>query len=86
MDVRPEEDRAALSLTVRFLDYGFFVPLNSRGARVRMEGVTEITTMTAAEVKHMEDEGAEVSGKKADGTAEHVEFTASGVEMRGRKK
>jgi hypothetical protein len=86
MDVRPQEDRAALSLTVRFLDYEFFVPLDSRGARVRMEGVTKVTTLTAEEVKHMEDEGAVVQGKKPDGTADSVEFTASGVEMRGRKK
>ena len=86
MDVRPADDRAATSLTVRFKDYGFFVPLNSRGARVRMEGITKVVTMTAEEVKHMEDEGAEVTGKKADGSAEVVEFTASGVELRGRKK
>ena len=86
MDVRPADDRGATSLTVRFKDYGFFVPLDSRGARVRMEGVTKVTTMTAEEVKHMEDEGAEVSGKRADGSAEVIEFTASGVEMRGRKK
>ena len=86
MDVRPADDRSATSLTVRFKDYGFFVPLNSRGARVRMEGVTKVTSMTAEEVQHMEDEGAEVSGKKADGSAEVIEFTASGVEMRGRKK
>lgn len=47
MDVRPADDRAATSLTVRFKDYGFFVPLNSRGARVRMEGITKVVTMTA---------------------------------------
>jgi hypothetical protein len=86
MDVRPETDRAALSLTVRFKDYKFFVPLNSRGARVRMAGIVKVTTMTADEVTHMEAEGATVNGKKADGSAEVIEFTASGVEMRGRKK
>lgn len=86
MDVRPETDRAALSLTVRFKNYGFFVPLNSRGARVRMEGIVKVTEMTAEEVLHMEEEGATVTGKKADGSAEVVEFTAAGVEMRGRKK
>ena len=57
-----------------------------RGARVRMEGIVSVTSMTAEEVQHMEDEGATVPGKKADGSAEVVEFTASGVEMRGRKK
>jgi hypothetical protein len=87
MDVRPEGDRTSTaSMTVRFKDYGFFVPLNSRGARVRMEGIVSVTTMTPEEVQHMEEEGAEVSGKKADGSAEVVEFTASGVELRGRKK
>jgi hypothetical protein len=86
MDVRPKDQREATSVTVRFKNYGFFVPLNSRGASVRMEGITEVTTMTADEVKHMEDEGAVISNKKADGSAEIVEFTASGVEMRGRTK
>ncbi len=86
MDVRPEGDRSAASLTVRFKNYGFFVPLNSRGARVRMEGITKVTTMTAEEVAHMEDEGAEVTGKLPDGSAEVIEFTATGVELRGRKK
>jgi len=85
MDVRPETDRSALSLTVRFRNYKFFVPLNSRGARVKMEGTLKVRTMTADEVKHMEEEGATIANKNPDGTAETAEFTAYGVEMRGRQ-
>ncbi len=84
MAVRPESDRAAISLTVRFRNYKFFVPLNSRGARVKMEGTLKVRTMTAEEVAHMEEEGATVTNKNPDGTAETAEFTAYGVEMRGR--
>lgn len=86
MDVRPEEDRDGASVTVRFKDYGFFVPLDSRGAKVRIEGIVKVTTMSAEQVADMEAEGAVVAGKKADGSAEVIELTASGVEMTGRKK
>lgn len=84
MDVRPASDRSALSLTVRFRNYKFFVPLNSRGARVKMEGTLKVRMMTAEEVTHMEEEGATITNKNPDGTAETTEFTAYGVEMRGR--
>lgn len=86
MDVRPEEDRDGASVTVRFKDYGFFIPLSSRGAKVRMEGIVKVTTMSAEQVADMEAEGAIVPGKKEDGSAQIIEITANGVEMTGRKK
>lgn len=86
MDVRPEKDRSGASITVRFKNYKFFVPLNSRGARVRMEGVTKVSTLSATEVAHLEEEGATFDNKNADGSVDTVEFTATGVEMRGRKQ
>lgn len=86
MDVRPEEDRSGASITVRFKNYKFFVPLNARGARVRMEGVTKVSTLSATEVEHLEEEGATIDNKNADGSVDIVEFTATGVEMRGRKQ
>lgn len=86
MDVRPEEDRSGASITVRFKNYKFFVPLDSRGAKVRMEGVTKVTTYSAADVTHLEEEGAVIENKNPDGSVDIVEFTASGVEMRGRNQ
>jgi hypothetical protein len=86
MEIRPDDERDGVGVTVRFKDYGFFVPLNSRGARVRFEAVVNYTKMTAAQVKEMEAEGGTVTEKNADGTANVVLLMASGVEMRGRKQ
>lgn len=86
MEIRPVEDRAGDSITVRFKDYEFFVPLNSRGATVTLDGVVTINTLTAAEVAHLEEEGASFANKKPDGSVEQVEITATGVEMCGRDR
>ena len=86
MEVRPVEDRAGDSLTVRFEDYGFFVPLNSKGATVTLDGVVTINKLTATEVEHLEAEGATFGSKNADGSVTQVEITASGVEMCGRDR
>ena len=86
MEVRPEDDRGGAAITVRFKDYKFFVPLSSRGAHVAMQGKVLVTTLSAEDVAHMESEGATVAGKLPDGTAKQIQFTATGVEMCGRKK
>ncbi len=36
MEVRPEAERDGAGATVKFKDYSFFVPLDSRGARVTL--------------------------------------------------
>jgi len=86
MEIRPVDDRLGTPITVRFKDYEFFVPLNSRGATVKLDGRVEIKTLSAADVKHLEEEGASFSNKKPDGSVEQVEVTASGVEMCNRAK
>ncbi len=86
MEVRDPDDRASAGLTVRFKNYGFFVPLNSRSADVRMEGEVSVTRMTAGQVAELEAEGGTIANKEADGSAIVVQFTASGVEMRNRVK
>ena len=53
--------------------------------RVRMDGLVSIVTLSAAEVAHLEEEGATFGDKLPDGSVKQVEFTASGVEMCGRK-
>lgn len=85
MEVRPDADRAGSSVTVRFKDYGFFMPLDSQGARVRFQATVEVTILTKGEVAEMESEGGTVD-KLPDGSARAILLVASGVEMRGRKK
>ena len=86
MEVRPTEDRNGAGITTRFKNYGFFVPLNSRGAEVKMQFKVNAVKLSAAQVKEFEQEGGVVTDKQEDGSASVVELTASGVSMRGRKK
>ncbi len=84
MEVRPDADRAGDSVTVRFKDYGFFMPLDAQGSQVTFQAFVRVTKLSKAQVDEMEAEGGTVV-KNADGTATSIELTASGVEMRGRK-
>lgn len=65
---------------ITFKDYAFFVPLDSKGMKARVEGVTDIRTLPKEEVAHLESEGAKFD-KAADGTAKEVSFIANGVEL-----
>lgn len=84
MEVRSATDTASAAITVRFYNYSFFVPLDSRGSNVRIQGKMNVVTLSAAEVRELEAEGGTVE-KLPDGTAQAITFIATGVEMRGRK-
>jgi hypothetical protein len=71
-------------MNVRFLDYGFFVPLDSRGAVVQIEGKAAIRVLSAEEVEHLVAEGYDPGIVEEDGTATVVSFLATGVEMWNR--
>jgi Domain of unknown function (DUF4920) len=79
MQVAPTE--TADGMRVSFKNYGFFIPQSMIGRRVRMEGVTKVTTHSKASADHLIAEGAKLQ-RNADGTATEVEFVASGVELR----
>lgn len=66
---------------VRMKDYGFFIPRNTDGAEVVVEGKLERRTMTEKEAKHYaKDEGRDPSSiDKED--LKVFEFTASGVQI-----
>ncbi len=66
---------------VRMKDYGFFVPRNTDGAEVVVEGKLEKRTMTEKEAKHYaKDEGRDPSSiDKED--LKVFEFTATGVQI-----
>jgi hypothetical protein len=66
---------------VKFKDYGFFVPLDSAGSTVKLEGVVSVTELTEERAKHYEGEGATVARGK-DGKAREVQLVASGLELR----
>ncbi|HEY0711048.1 MAG TPA: DUF4920 domain-containing protein [Polyangia bacterium] len=66
---------------ITFKDYGFFVPTDSAGAEARVQGNVQLDTLSAAAVRHYEEEGAVFPSKKPDGTAPEVRLVASGVEM-----
>ena len=85
MEIRPEADRNGAGATVKFKDYSFFVPLDSRGARVMFQGIVKVSILTPAQVKELEREGMTVTNKLPDGSAKMILIMASGVEMRGRK-
>jgi hypothetical protein len=66
---------------VTFKDYGFFVPVDSAGAKARAQGVIEVDTLSASAVRHYEEEGAVFPSKQPDGTAKEVRLVATGVEL-----
>jgi hypothetical protein len=66
---------------VTFKNYGFFVPVDSAGAKARVQGVVEVETLPASSVRHYEEEGAVFASKAPDGTAKEVRLVATGVEL-----
>ena len=66
---------------VTFKDYGFFVPLDSAGAKAKVEGTVKVAVLAPEKAKHYESEGAQVA-KAKDGSYREVQLVASGVELR----
>jgi hypothetical protein len=74
------------SMRVTFKDYGFFVPTNSHGFPVVMEGVATLTETDVATLQHF----AEDQGKSADEVAaitspkREITFEATGVVIKAK--
>jgi uncharacterized protein YdeI (BOF family) len=80
------ETEEGKSLKVELKNHAFFVPLNSAGAKAKVEGTVSVKTHSAEKVKHMiEDDGAKFNAINADGTVTQVVFEATGVELTRRK-
>jgi len=62
-------------------DHAFFVPTDSAGSDARVEGTLAVRHIEAAQVAHMESEGAAFPRKADDGSADEVRFVATGVEL-----
>lgn len=69
------------SVRVTFKDYGFFVPLNAQGMKVRAEGEFVVKRLSKEQADHYAEEGARLI-RNADGTANEIGFIATGVELR----
>jgi Domain of unknown function (DUF4920) len=79
MEIAPKT--GAQGVRVTFKNYGFFIPLNSKGMRARAEGEFTVSQITKEKADHLEGEGAHLR-RNADGSATEVTFIASGVEFR----
>ena len=82
MEVLAKKDQPGVRMT--FKDYGFFVPKDAAGYKVRAEGKVKITTLGKETADHYEEEGAKVV-RNEDGTAKEIGFVAYGVELYKQK-
>jgi hypothetical protein len=73
-------DAKGAGMRVTFKDYGFFVPLDSAGAKARVEGLLQVSELSPERAKHYESEGAHVP-RGTDGKPREVQLVASGVEL-----
>ncbi len=71
----------APGVRVTFKDYGFFVPLDSKGAAAQVEGEVKVAELSEQTAAHYTSEGATVPRGK-DGKPREVQLVASGVELR----
>lgn len=82
MEVADSADQQAPGFRVTFQDYGFFVPTDSAGSQVTLEGRVQVTRVEPKAVAHYETEGARFPNKDEQGGAREVRLVASGVELR----
>jgi hypothetical protein len=69
-------------MRVTFQDYGFFVPTDSQGARVRAEGRFAITLVPVEEARHyLEDAGRHAEAAAITAPVPSFTFVATGVEL-----
>jgi hypothetical protein len=78
MELVTAPDQAGVRVT--FKDYGFFVPKDAAGLKVRAEGKIKLTTLSKEDADHYEEEGANLV-RNADGTVSEIGFVAYGVEL-----
>lgn len=72
------------SMTVKFKDYAFFVPMNSTGQTATIEGVVKQETYSVAELKHLAEDAGK-SQEEIDAITEpevRYSFMANGVAIK----
>lgn len=74
---------ASQKIRVRFKDYGFFVPKDSAGRQVVMEGLLEEKEISVEQQKHyLEDAGKKEEAAQVTAPRKELTFLASGVAIR----
>jgi Domain of unknown function (DUF4920) len=81
MELATGPEDALPGCRVTFKDYGFFVPTDAAGAQARVEGNLFVRRVGPAKVAHYEAEGARFPDKAPDGSANELQFVATGVEL-----
>lgn len=69
---------------VHFKDYGFFVPTDSTGDEVFVEGLVTVETLSENAARHYQSESRRGNPDRVDGPRREVVFTATGVRLVGR--
>lgn len=78
MELTEKEGDPGVRIT--FKDYGFFVPTDSQGKKVKAEGKVELKVLPKTDVDHFISEGSKLK-VNPDGTANTVSLVANGVEV-----
>lgn len=73
-------DQAGASVHVAFEGHSFFVPMDSAGQKVKLEGTVMVKERSKAEVEHLESEGAKSAAAKVS-----IEATGVVVEAPAKK-
>jgi hypothetical protein len=70
-------------MRVKFKDYAFFIPTDSAGRTMRMEGILDIRVISEADARHfLEDAGDKEGAKRLNGDQRELTFVATGVRIR----
>lgn len=71
------------AMRVKFKDYGFFVPKDSSGRKVVLEGTVEKKTISEMQAQHIAKESKEkVDPSTIKGPQVVIQMTATGVEVK----
>lgn len=77
------ENAASKSVRVTMKGHSFFIPLQSAGAKARVQGTVSIKTLTKEHVEHLvKEDGAKFDNVNADGSVTEISFEATGIELK----
>ena len=68
-------------MSVRFHDYGFFLPKDAMGVRAQLEGIAEIRTLSENEARHYAAESRDGDPDSIEGPQREIGFVATGVRL-----
>lgn len=74
------DSEKAAGVRVIFKGHSFFVPLDSAGKRVKVEGEVQVVELSAEEADHFKQEGGQIE-QDAAGKPREVQLVAYGVEL-----